>query len=146
MFRYQGGNKIMNITRQDVLLNTKFFNNGSEILNRWTTPGQITDVPRLVYNTEAGSNSTGEALSRFVEDGSFLKLQNIILTYQFSPTRLAEVTRNNIKSARFFVQMQNVYTWTKYKGIDPEAFSEFAQDNGLSPQVRTISVGLSLGL
>src|SRR5690606_23792448 len=47
LFRFSGGNSIMNITRQEVLLNQQFQNNGTEILERWTTPGQVTNVPAL---------------------------------------------------------------------------------------------------
>lgn len=146
LFRYQGGNKIVNITRQEILLNQKFANGGKELLNRWTTPGQITNVPKLVYNQEAPVNQNGEAISRFVEDGKFLKLQNIVLSYTFNNKAIQTASKNTFKSARFYVQAQNVYTWTKYTGIDPEAYSEDAQDNAVSPQVRNVSVGVTLGL
>ncbi len=145
MFRYQGGNKIVNITRQEILLNQKFANGGTELLNRWTTPGQITDVPKLYYNQEAAINQNGEAISRFVEDGKFLKLQNISLSYDIDSKKIQAATRSNIKSARFYIQAQNVYTWAKYRGIDPEAYSEDGQDNSVSPQVRNISVGVNVG-
>lgn len=145
MFRYQGGNKIMNITRQEILLNQKFANNGTEILNRWTTPGQVTDVPKMWYNQENIINQNGEALSRFVEKGDFLRLQNVVLSYTVNPKNIQDLTKNALKSCRFFLQAQNVYVWTKYRGTDPEAYSEAGQDNSTSPQVRNISVGLSLG-
>jgi hypothetical protein len=144
MFRYSGGNKIMNITRQEVLLNQKFANSGVELLNRWTTPGQITDVPKLYYGNDAIINQNGEATSRFVEDGSFLKLQNIVFSYNISK-RILDKTQHFIKSFRFYVQAQNVAVWTKYKGIDPEAYTEQGQDNNVSPLSRTISFGFNVG-
>jgi TonB-dependent starch-binding outer membrane protein SusC len=144
MFRYQWGNKIVNITRQEILLNQKFANGGKELLQRWTTPGQVTDVPKLWYNNEAIVNQNGEAISRFVESGNFLKLQNIGLSYTFDSQFFKNSTNNAIKSARFFVQSQNVYNWTKYRGIDPEAFSEDGQDNSVSPQVRNVSFGVNV--
>ncbi len=143
-FRYQGGNKIMNITRQEILLNQRFANSGTELLNRWTTPGQITDVPKLYYGLDANVNQNGDAISRFVENGNFLKLQTITFSYQFNSESLQAMTKGAFKSARFFIQMQNVQTWTKYSGIDPEAYSELGLDNGLSPQIRTISTGVNL--
>ncbi|MBS1734181.1 MAG: SusC/RagA family TonB-linked outer membrane protein, partial [Bacteroidetes bacterium] len=146
MFRYQWGNKIMNITRQEVLLNQKFANGGTELLNRWTTPGQVTDVPKLWYAQDAVVNQNGEAISRFVEDGKFLRLQNIVLSYTLNAGKLQAATNNTVKSLRFFVQAQNVHVWTKYRGIDPEAYSEDGQDNNVSPQVRNMSVGVSIGL
>ena len=144
--RYQAGNKIMNITRQEILLNQRFANGGTELLNRWTTPGQITSVPKLQYALDANINQNGDAISRFTEKGDFIKIQNIVLSYQLNNERLKSLTRNNVKSARFFVQMQNVHNWTRYTGIDPEAYSELGQDNSLSPQVRTVSTGISIGL
>ena len=146
LFRYQGGNKIMNITRQEILLNQKFANGGKEILNRWTTPGQVTDVPKLWYNQEAAINQNGEATSRFVEDGKFLKLQNIVLSYDLDKKMISRATKGTFKSARVFAQAQNVNTWTRYRGIDPEAYSEDGQDNAVSPQVRAMSFGISIGL
>jgi TonB-dependent starch-binding outer membrane protein SusC len=146
LFRYGGGNKIVNITRQEILLNQKFANSGTEILNRWTTPGQITDVPKLWYANDAIVNQNGEAISRFVESGNFLRLQNISLSYDFNSKDILAASRNAIKSLRFFVQIQNAAVWTKYRGIDPEAFTDAGQDNSVSPQVRNLSFGLSLGL
>lgn len=146
MFRYGGGNKIMNITRQEVLLNQKFANGGKELLNRWTTPGQVTDVPKLWYAQDAVVNQNGEAISRFVEKGDFLRLQNVVLSYTVNAEKLQSSTNNTVKSLRFFVQAQNVHVWSKYKGIDPEAFSANGQDNNISPQVRNLSIGVSLGL
>lgn len=146
LFRYQGGNKIMNITNQEILLNQKFANGGTGLLNRWTTPGQITGVPKLYYANDAIINQNGEAISRFVEDGKFLRIQNISLSYDINATKLLARTNNTIRSLRFFVQAQNVYVWTKYTGIDPEAFSENGQDNSVSPQVRNVSAGVNIGL
>ncbi len=146
MFRYQAGNEIMNITRQEILSNQKFANSGKDLLNRWTTPGQVTDVPKLWYNQDAIINQNGEATTRFIESGNFLRLQNIVLGYDFDARRLQSLTRNALRSARFFVQAQNAFVWTNYKGIDPEAYSENGQDNSISPQVRNISFGVNLGL
>ncbi len=146
MFRYQAGNKIVNITRQEILSNQKFANSGTELLNRWTTPGQVTNVPKLWYNQDAIINQNGEATTRFLESGDFLRLQNIVLSYDLTAQNLQTVSKGAIRSAKFFVQAQNVFVWTKYKGIDPEAYSENGQDNSISPQVRNISVGVNIGL
>jgi hypothetical protein len=146
MFRYQAGNKVMNITRQEILSNQKFANSGKELLNRWTTPGQVTDVPKLWYNQDAILNQNGEATTRFLESGDFLRLQNIVISYDFYTKGFQALTRNAFRSARFYVQAQNVFVWTNYKGIDPEAYSENGQDNSISPQVRNVSFGVNLGL
>jgi len=152
MFRYSGGNSIMNFTRQEVLFNQSFQNNGTEILNRWTTPGQVTDVPKLYYGQAANINQTGNALSRFVEKGDYIRLQNVVLSYTFDNATLEKRSRGYIKSAKFYVQGQNLYVWTKYKGADPDNIntsfgSQVIQgvDAAVSPQVRNISMGFSFG-
>ncbi|MEO6252431.1 MAG: TonB-dependent receptor [Ferruginibacter sp.] len=145
MFRFSGGNHIMNFTRQEVLFNQSFQNNGSEILNRWTTPGQVTDVPKLYYGQAANINQTGSANSRFVEKGDYIRLQNLVLSYTFDNANLEKRSRGYIKAAKFFVQGQNLYVWTKYKGADPDNISTQGVDAAVSPQVRNISAGFSFG-
>jgi TonB-dependent starch-binding outer membrane protein SusC len=145
MFRYSGGNQIMNYTRQEALVNQSFQNNGREILNRWTTSGQITDVPKLYYGLAANMNSTSNASSRFVEKGDYLRLQNIVLSYNVNNKEVESWTNGYVKSLKVYTQAQNVYVWTKYKGADPDNISSAGVDAAVSPQVRTISFGLSLG-
>jgi len=144
MFRYSGGNKIMNVTRQEVLLNQKFANSGTELLDRWTTVGQVTQTPRMYYANDAIINQNGEATSRFVEDGDFIRFQNIVLDYRFNKATIARF-RDYIKSVRIFVQMQNVAVWTKYKGSDPEGYSNFGVDATVAPAIRTTSAGITVG-
>ncbi|HEX6848323.1 MAG TPA: TonB-dependent receptor [Chitinophagaceae bacterium] len=145
MFRYSGGNKIMNITRQEALMNQSFQNNGREILERWTTPGQQTNVPKLYYGQGNNINQTQIANSRFVEKGDYLRLQNVVVSYSVPTAALSNLTNNFISSFRFFVQGQNLAVWTKYTGADPDNISSLGLDNAVSPQVRTISFGASVG-
>lgn len=147
MFRYSGGNKLMNYTAQENLFNMSFQNNGSEILNRWTTPGQETDIPKLYYGLGNSINSTSNSTSRFVEKGDYIRLQNVVLSFTVSEKTLAR-TNNYIRSAKIFVQGQNLHVWTKYKGADPDNYfgtQGTGVDASVSPQVRTISAGVSLG-
>lgn len=144
MVRFQGGNKIMNITRQEALLSQNFHNNGTEILNRWKNPGDVTDVPRLRYAQSATVNQTGSAISRFIENGDYVRLQNVVLNYNIGSKALAR-TNGYIKSARIFAQGQNLLTITKYSGLDPDNASQAGQDNAVSPSLRILAVGLSVG-
>jgi hypothetical protein len=144
-FRYSGGNKVYNLTRQEALLSQGFVNNSREILTRWTKPGQVTDVPKLWYGRDNQLNLNSNMNTRFMEDGKFLKLQNVILAYRLDDKQLEKMTKGYVKSARFFVQGQNLYLWTKYKGIDPENISELGIDNNTVPQIRTITFGLNMG-
>ena len=145
LIRYSGGNEIMNITRQEALLSQNFHNNGKEILNRWTTPGQVTNVPRIVQGQGNAINQNGLANSRFVEPGDFIRLQNLVISYTMDGKHLSEKTNGYVKSLKFFVQGQNLFVWTKYSGLDPENASQAGLDNAVTPQLRIISTGINVG-
>ena len=145
MIRFQGGNMIMNQTRQEALLSQNFHNNGTEILNRWKAPGDVTDVPRLRYAQSATVNQTGAAISRFVEKGDFIRLQNVVFSYSFNNETLSKYTNGYIKNARVFAQGQNLFMLTNYSGLDPDNASQSGIDNAVSPTLRILSVGLNVG-
>jgi TonB-linked SusC/RagA family outer membrane protein len=143
--RYSGGNKVYNLTRQEVLNSLGFVNNGKEVLNRWTTPGQKTDVPKLYYGRDNLVNLQGQANSRFLESGDFLRLQNLIISYNFKSAKFIQNTNGLIKSVRIYAQGQNLAVWSKYTGIDPENFTELGIDNSSVPQLKTYTLGINVG-
>jgi len=143
--RYSGGNKVYNLTRQEVWNSTGFVNNGMEALQRWTTPGQVTEVPKLYYARDNQVNLNGQTNERFLEKGDFLRLQNVIFSYNVDGKRLEAASKGIVKSMRWFVQGQNLFVWTKYKGIDPENRSELGIDNASVPQLRSFTFGLNVG-
>jgi TonB-dependent starch-binding outer membrane protein SusC len=148
--RFSGGNSILNLTRQETLLNQDFNNNGTEILERWTTPGQVTEVPKMRLNNGTIINFNGQAISRFVEDGSFFRIQNIILGYSLPKSFLSKANIG-ITNVRVFGQLQNAFTFTKYKGLDPELNANgnvnqtFGLDFNTNPQFRIVTFGLNVG-
>lgn len=144
-FRYSGGNYVYNLTRQEVWNSSGFVNNGIEVLDRWTKPGQVTNVPKLYYARDNQVNLNGQANSRFLEKGDFLRLQNLILAYNFDAKKLETVSKGIFKSMRFYVQGQNLFIWTSYTGIDPENTSELGIENASVPQMRTFTFGLNVG-
>jgi TonB-dependent starch-binding outer membrane protein SusC len=141
----------MNITRQETLLNQDFNNNGTEILSRWTAEGQVTDVPKTVLNNGNIINLNGNSISRFVEKGDFVRIQNIIVGYSI-PASVFQRANMGIKSVRLYGQIQNAITFTKYSGLDPElnANGDVNQTYGLdyntSPQFKVFTFGLNVGL
>jgi TonB-dependent starch-binding outer membrane protein SusC len=143
--RYSGGNDVYNLTRQEVWNSQGFVNNGTEVLNRWTPTNRNTDVPKLFYGRDNQVNLQGQANGRFLESGDFLRLQNLIIAYKFDNKKLEQYTKGFVKSARFFVQGQNLHVWTKYTGIDPENFTELGIDNSSVPQLRTFTFGVNVG-
>lgn len=146
--RFSGGNQIMNVTRQETLLNQDFNNNGTEILNRWKAPGDITDVPRLAIGRGNNINLNGNATSRFVENADFFRIQNIILGYSL-PKIAAQ--KMKLSSLRVYAQVQNALTFTSYSGLDPELNSNgdvnqtFGLDYNTNPQVRNVVFGINIG-
>jgi TonB-linked SusC/RagA family outer membrane protein len=110
---YRIGQEVINQTRMDT---EKMYNydNQSKATNwRWRSEGDVTDMPRALYNE--GFNWLGS--SRFVEDGSFIRLKSASLTYQF-PTKM--ISKINLSDLRVFLTGYNIYTWTNYSGQDPE--------------------------
>lgn len=130
------GNDIYNASRFELELMNDFKNQSTVVLDRWTTPGQITNVPR------AKSSSAMVISDRFIEDGSFIKLKSATLGYNFTQPF------KGVKKLNLYVTGQNLYTWTNYTGFDPEV-NAFANTNGVTgidygtyPQVRTVIFGL----
>lgn len=144
-FRYSGGNKIYNLTRQETLLTMGFQNNGVEVLRRWQKPGDVTDVPKVWIGKNNQVNNQSVATSRFVENGDYIRLQNVVLSYTLNSKDIEQRTNGVVRSMRLFVQGQNLWIKTKYSGIDPDNYSEFGIDNGTSPQPRAFSLGLNIG-
>jgi TonB-linked SusC/RagA family outer membrane protein len=143
------GNQVYNQTRA-ILERMAGYNNGdATTLQRWTTANVTTNVPKAVFNDPivAPSLTNGETSSRFVENGSFLKVQNITLNYNIPPSLLKKL---KISSAKVYVSGQNLGMFTKYSGYDPESQnqsvknSQLGIDYAVQPQPRTILAGINL--
>ena len=127
-----------------------FDNQTKDQLRRWQNPGDITDVPqaRLAW---LGNPSNGiAASSRYIEDGSYLRLKTLTLSYNL-PASIMKAAK--LRSARIFVSGQNLLTFTNYTGWDPEVNSDYRSGNRnqggdfySAPQIKTISFGINLGL
>ncbi len=144
-FQFMYGNKILNFT------NTSLVNTGSDIQNnqstvalrRWKKEGDITDVPRYVL----GNTYNNFHSSRFLEDGSYLRLKNLSFGYNLPASWAGKVKLGGV---RVFASATNLWTLTAYSGPDPEVStldgSTTAQgiDFFTLPQVKTMLVGLTV--
>lgn len=86
--------------------------------NRWQQPGDITDIPKMVWgNTQSGSSS--QHSTRFLYDGTYLRLRDVTLSYSLPESVIEKL---NVSNLRFYVKAANMLTWTKDKNIevDPE--------------------------
>jgi TonB-linked SusC/RagA family outer membrane protein len=143
---FQGvqGNDMFNASKIDLeaMLDSK--NQSANVLNRWTTPGQITDVPK----SSVGSTENSLVSSRFVENGSYLRLKTATLSYNFGAATLG---RWKMDKVSVFASGYNLVTFTKYTGLDPEVNQYGANgpsmgvDYGTYPQSRSLLLGVNVG-
>ena len=111
--------------------------------NRWTTPGQITSVPRPAENRAevSGRISSYQSGTRFYQDASYLRLKQVSLSYSLPSALIQRLKLTNVK---VYAQAINALTWTKWTGFDPE-FSG-TDNQGVIPQSRSYTLGIQIGL
>jgi hypothetical protein len=113
----------------------------------WTAENPNTNFPRIAYSSDQAiqMNTRGDT-DRWLEDGSFTRLRNVELSYNVSPELLKKI---GFENARVYVSGQNLLTFTKYKGLDPDVvglnFFERSVDAGNYPASRVFSFGLQCG-
>ncbi|MDB5234279.1 MAG: TonB-dependent receptor [Hymenobacter sp.] len=143
--QFNVGNKILNTGKSYTQGMSTTYSQDVEVLNRWTPNNPNTDVPRAVYGDPNQNNRNSD---RFLEDGSYARFKNVTLGYTL-PSALA--TRAHLRTVRIYASSQNLFTFTKYSGLDPEV-STFSGSNTSPgtdfftfPQARTITGGITLG-
>lgn len=147
------GNKVLNMNRY-------FQENGGQrginwsmsksMMDRWQKPGDVTEIPRsyTLANPDGSFNHNFES-SRFMEDGSFVRLRNVSAGYTL-PNRM--LARSGISQVRIYVNATNLWTFTRYSGPDPEVntAANFANgtvqglDFSVPPQPRTVVFGFNV--
>lgn len=136
------GNEVFNYVRFQNENMSGLENQSTSILNRWQYEGHETDIPRALWEDPVGNAAFS---SRWIEDGSFIRLKNVSLSYTIPGEFLA------FKNAQFYIAASNVFTLSKYLGYDPEfGYSQLqlnqGVDYGLTPQPRQFILGIKLGL
>jgi TonB-linked SusC/RagA family outer membrane protein len=139
------GNSVYNNTRAFSEGMNSIFGQAASTRNRWTPTKTTGNLPRAVFGDPNNNRRTS---TRWLEDGSFTRLKNLTLSYSLPQS---VVSKFKLASFRFFVQGENLYTWTKYSGFDPEV-STFSVTNTAPgtdfltfPQARTLTFGLNIG-
>jgi TonB-linked SusC/RagA family outer membrane protein len=124
-------------------------NYGTQVLRRWQNPGDITDIPRFRF----GSNINNEISSRYIEDGSFLRLRNVTVGYTFPNSTINKSGNGFLKKFRIYAQGQNLLTFTNYSGLDPEVAPFYNAmglvdglgiDRSAQPRPLTVVTGIQL--
>jgi TonB-linked SusC/RagA family outer membrane protein len=144
-FKYSLGNDVYNYQRSRLEGMNTTFNQTTAALRRWTYEGQVTDMPRACFaNTENWRNN--ERMSdRWIEDGSYLKLKNVRLTYKIP------YANTWLLGLKVWGEANNLFTLTKYLGTDPEMSSHNGVlyqgiDTGLIPRGRSFNFGVTINL
>ena len=127
------------------------FNSYAKILDRWTPTNTDTDIPKVSVDDR---NNNRRISTRFLEDGTYVRFRNVTLGYTFTNM----LKTDKIKDLRIYVSAQNLFTFTKYSGLDPEiqantndtqgynVSSDLAVgiDWGTVPAPRTVLIGMNL--
>ncbi|MFG6426389.1 MAG: TonB-dependent receptor [Muribaculaceae bacterium] len=131
------GNKIYNRTRSVMESMSAAYNQAASTANRWYGEGTSNSMPRAVWADPNGNNRISD---RWVENGSYLRLKNVTLAYNFPDKWLKRI---NFENARILVSCENVATITGYKGLDPEVGID-GIDYSSFPPSRVFNIGLSV--
>ena len=115
------------------------YNASNVLLNAWTPTNTNTDIPNVRAGNDADAG-TDTLSDRFLIDASFLKLRSLTLGWNLPKKYIGE--NGFVKSLKIYVQGENLYVWSKWKGFDPEGFTLFPL--GSYPNPRTISLGASV--
>ncbi|MFD1628763.1 SusC/RagA family TonB-linked outer membrane protein [Pseudopedobacter beijingensis] len=142
---YSIGGDILNQLKRGIDGNQFDVNFTTDQLRRWRNQGDVTDVPILVKGDPMENYAVS---SRFIEDGSFIRLQNLALSYQFNAKQLKKI---NIKGLNVGISAQNLMTFGSYSGYDPEISTGsspfgFGVDNGSFPKSKFYSLSLNVKL
>lgn len=140
-FTFRYGNKILNTARMGLESMYGTENQCASVAYRWRKDGDVTLIPRALYN----SGYNYQVSSRFVEDGSFLRFQNLQISYSV-PRKI--VKKWGFKSLSAYVTINNLFCFTKYSGIDPEVSASTyapAIDSANTPRSKSVTGSLSFG-
>jgi TonB-linked SusC/RagA family outer membrane protein len=136
------GNDIYNYMRSNLESGSNYNNQLPSLVNRWRSPGQITNIPKATWNDQMGNSRFSD---RWIEDGSYLRVRTVSIAYnvRIKPAFLKYIT--------VYAAANNLFTFSKYLGYDPEfSASESALgqgvDIGLEPPFRSVQTGVRIGL
>lgn len=141
-FSFRQGMDLINGTKMSTTSMINFNNQSTAVLSRWRQAGDETEMPRALYGT--GYNSLGS--SRYVEDASFLRVKSVTVAYKIAKSFLKRI---GIKDLSAYVTADNLLTFTKYTGQDPEVavkingpFSTLV-DYSMTPPIKTFTLGIT---
>lgn len=141
-FNYSLGNDVYNYMRSQLEGGSRFINQTTNLLGRWQSEGQVTNVPRVVFQDPMGNSRFSD---RWIEDGSYLRLKTVTLSYRLP------ISSQYIQGLECWIQGNNLLTLSKYLGSDPEFSSTTSVigqgiDCGQLPQSASFVAGVRINL
>ena len=139
-FNYRFGNKVINMARMNLEQMYSTNNQSASVNYRWRKDGDVTPMPRAMYN--AGYNFQGS--DRYVEDGGFVRFQNLQISYNFDRKMIKSWGLSNLQA---YASMNNLFLWTRYSGTDPEFSARGYQPamDTKTPPSRSFTFTLNVG-
>lgn len=144
-FMFRAGNKVVNAARMNLENMATAYNQCTTVNYRWRKDGDVTLMPRAIYFYDDNSAYNYQGSDRYVEDGSFLRFQNLQIGYTFPKKQLKNWGLNQLQ---FYVTMNNLFCWTKYSGVDPEISTSglgVATDNSQTPRAKSFTANINIG-
>lgn len=146
------GNEVYNQSLTELSQMTNYSNQSTVVLNRWRNVGDVTNVPKAIFSDPTNSTdhqvSNSDLSSRFVEDGSYLRMRTITLGYDFSNELCKKVGLSNL---RLFTTVENAFIITNYTGYSPDLGvsnnpTMLGVDYGTYPKARSVTFGIKIQL
>ena len=140
-FMYRFGNKVVNLARQNLEKMFDTYNQCATVNYRWRKDGDETVIPRAMHNASYNFQPS----DRFVEDGGFVRFQNLQIAYNFPKKMIKSWGLNQLQA---YASLNNLYVWTKYSGVDPEISPQgygVAADASQTPRSKQFTLSLNIG-
>ncbi|MBO4905758.1 MAG: SusC/RagA family TonB-linked outer membrane protein [Bacteroidaceae bacterium] len=144
-FNFRIGNQIVNLARMNAESMLYNVNQSFATTWRWRKNGDETVVPRALSTNTLYKSFNSLPSDRYVEDGDYLRLQYVQLSYEVDP----KITKKwGIRQLKFFASVNNLWCWTKYTGVDPDVSPRgyaVSSDNNRTPRTRSFTASVNLG-
>lgn len=144
-FNYRIDYDVVNMARLNMESMTSNNNQSQAVNYRWRQEGDVTSIPRALIGNQGIANYNTMISDRFVEDGTFLRLNYLQLSYSFPQNMVKKIGLNEL---RFYASANNLFCLTKYSGVDPElGYGGYGvtTDNAQTPRAKSYTFGITVG-
>ena len=143
-FNFRFGNKVVNSARMNLENMSEAYNQCASVNYRWRKEGDVTTIPRALSGNNNFANYNTMISDRFVEDGTFLRLNYLQLSYNMPQKLTNKIGLNGLS---FYLSANNLFCLTKYSGVDPElGYGGYSvtQDNAQTPRAKSYTLGITV--